>query len=304
MKILITGSNGLLGQKLVRYCQQKQIDFLATSSGKNRNSELSASHYHTLDITCKKDVVELIERERPTHIINTAAITNVDACEIDKELCKKVNVEAVQVIFDVAKENNIHFQQLSTDFVFDGLKGNYSEDDEVHPLSIYAHSKVMSENILMSSNYQNWSIVRTIIVFGTGNNLSRSNIVLWALDALSKGEELKIVDDQFRAPTWADDLANGCMLIVEKNKTGIFHISGPETFSVYELVKKIAKFKGVSTDLIIPTSSDELNQKAKRPPITGFNLSKSRKELGYDPISFEEALELLQKELTSNEDKL
>jgi dTDP-4-dehydrorhamnose reductase len=188
---------------------------------------------------------------------------------------------------------------LSTDFVFDGEKGNYSETDEVNPLSIYAQSKVLSEKILLNSEYQNWSIVRTIIVFGIGHHLSRSNIVLWARDALMKGEVLTIVDDQFRAPTWADDLAKGCMLIIEKNKTGVFHISGPETFSIVELVQKIARFKKVSTSSVVPTSSQSLNQKAKRPPKTGFNLAKARNELGYSPHSFEKALELLEKELNS-----
>ena len=303
MKVLITGSNGLLGQKLVKYCHSNNINFLATSSGENRNPELDSENYQALDITDSNAVIKLINYVRPTHIINTAAITNVDACEIDPELCHKVNVEAVQTLFNVSKFNNIHFQQLSTDFVFDGAKGNYSENDEVNPLSVYAKSKVSSENILIKSDYQNWSIIRTIIVFGTGHNLSRSNIVLWAREALVKGEVLTIVDDQFRAPTWADDLAKGCMLVLEKNKKGIFHISGPDTFSVYELVQKIAKFQGVSMESVIRTSSDTLNQKAKRPPKTGFDLSKSRSELGYTPLSFEEALMRLEKELTINNHK-
>lgn len=299
MKLLITGSNGLLGQKLVSYCQKNNVDFLATSAGVNRNPELEDQNYLTLDITDATAVVKIIQMVLPTHIMNTAAITNVDACEVNEDLCHEVNVKAVQILFDLSKAHNIHFQQLSTDFVFDGETGNYSETDEVNPLSIYAQSKVLSEKILLNSEYQNWSIVRTIIVFGIGHHLSRSNIVLWARDALMKGEVLTIVDDQFRAPTWADDLAKGCMLIIEKNKTGVFHISGPETFSIVELVQKIARFKKVSTSSVAPTSSQSLNQKAKRPPKTGFNLAKARNELGYSPHSFEKALELLEKELNS-----
>jgi len=299
MKVLITGSNGLLGQKLVKYCQNNGVDFLATSSGDNRNPELNSRKYRTLDITDPNSVVELVNYSKPTHIINTAAITNVDACEDDFELCQDVNVEAVQSLFDTCKSNNIHFQHLSTDFVFDGVKGNYSENDEVNPLSVYAKSKVSSENILRKSDYHNWSIVRTIIVFGAGHSLSRSNIVLWARDALINGQVLTIVNDQFRAPTWADDLAKGCMLILEKNKKGIYHIGGPKTFSVYELVQKIAQFKNLSDSCVMPVSSGQLSQKAPRPPKTGFNLSKARIELGYAPISFEESLKVLEFELNS-----
>jgi dTDP-4-dehydrorhamnose reductase len=137
-------------------------------------------------------------------------------------------------------------------------------------------------------------------VFGTGYSLSRSNIVLWAIDALRRGDSLIIVNDQFRAPTWADDLAKGCMLILEKDKTGIFHISGPESFSIAEIVRKIAQYVNAPIDLIRETSSAELNQKAPRPPRTGFDLSKAKEELGYAPLAFEEALKVLDEELKSN----
>jgi dTDP-4-dehydrorhamnose reductase len=304
MKVLITGANGLLGQKLVSYCQRNNVCFLATSAGENRNPSLPEKYFKTVDITDKQSVYLAITDFQPTHIINTAAITNVDDCEINQELCYKVNVEAVRILFDLAAANHIHFQQLSTDFVFDGEKGDYSEEDEVNPLSVYAKSKVSSEKILLESDYTNWSIVRTIIVFGAGYNLSRSNIVLWAREALMKGDVLTIVDDQFRAPTWADDLAMGCMRIIEKNRKGVFHISGPTTFSIIELVQKIARFKNISMNSVVPTSSESLNQKAKRPPKTGFNLTKAKIELSYSPHSFERALELLETELVSGKYKL
>ncbi len=300
MRILITGSNGLLGQKIVKYCLINKISFLATSFGENRNREVPSNYYASMDITDSFAIEEVVRRYEPTHIINTAAITNVDACEEDQELCQRVNVFAVQCLLDICKEYGIHFQQLSTDFVFDGVQGDYSEEDPVNPLSVYAQSKVASEAILMNSGYENWSIVRTIIVFGTGYSLSRSNIVLWAIDALRKGDSLIIVNDQFRAPTWADDLAKGCMLILEKDKTGIFHISGPESFSIAEIVRKIAQYVNAPIDLIRETSSAELNQKAPRPPRTGFDLSKAKEELGYAPLAFEEALKVLDEELKSN----
>ena len=293
MKILVTGANGLLGQKIVRQLLKKKIDFLATSLGANRNSNCPDSVYQSLDITNIREVEDLIRSYHPNAIINTAAMTNVDACENDEVNCRLINVSAVDYLFKSAENIGAHFIHLSTDFVFDGEAGPYIETDKRNPLSIYAKSKVESEDVLMTSEYKNWSILRTIIVFGEGENLSRSNIVLWAKGALESGQELTIVDDQFRAPTWADDLAWACIKTATAQKNGVLHISGPETVSVYNLVKRIAKFCNFPEELVKPIKSETLNQKAKRPPKTGFILDKANKELGYKPMSFEESLNLL-----------
>ncbi len=293
MKILISGSNGLLGQKLVKQLSERNIEFLATSKGDNRNPDCPITCYQSIDITDKNQVEDVVKSFMPDSIIHTAAITNVDYCEMNPELCHKVNVLGTQNIFEVAKNINAHFQLLSTDFVFDGAKGNYKETDRPNPLSIYASSKFEGEKLLMNSDYKNWSIARTIIVFGEGKNLSRSNIVLWAKDALMKGSPLNIIDDQFRAPTWADDLAWGCIEICKLNGKGIYHLSGPETMSIYDLVLRVAKFYKLGTEHINRTDSKSLNQPAKRPPKTGFDISKAKRELGYRPKSLEESLSLL-----------
>lgn len=297
MRILITGSNGLLGQKIVKQCLSKGLQFLATSKGDNRNPDCPNDRYLDLDITNPIEISKVFDFFYPTHVIHTAAITNVDYCETHIEECQQVNVIATQNLFEASKRYHSHFQFLSTDFVFDGEKGNYNEDDVVGPLSIYAKSKVEGENILLSDNYKNWSISRTIIVYGKGNNLSRTNLILWSIDALKKGDEIKVVDDQFRAPTWADDLAWGCLRIVELNKTGIYHLSGPLTYSILEIVNKVADYYQLDKTKIIPIKSDTLNQPAKRPPLTGFDLTKSRNDLGYNPLTLEETFEILQKQL-------
>jgi dTDP-4-dehydrorhamnose reductase len=297
MKILITGSNGLLGQKLVKLFLNKSIDFVATSSGENRNPDCPADKYQAMDITSQEQILTVFETTRPTAIIHTAAMTNVDECEEKPAACHQVNVMGTAFLFTAAQKIKAHFQLLSTDFVFNGEKGNYREEDAVSPLSVYAKSKVDAERLLQVAKYSNWSIVRTIIVYGTGHNLSRSNIVLWAREALAKGDPLKIVDDQFRAPTWADDLAKGCYTIIERSHKGVFHLCGPETYSILDLVKKIAKYYGHSTNNISAVSSSTLNQAAKRPPKTGFDLSKSQAMLDYQPITIEESLKLLEVEL-------
>lgn len=293
MKILITGSNGLLGQKIVKQLLKSNCSFLATSKGENRNPDCPEMNYASLDICDEHEIEALFQTFQPTHIIHTAAITNVDYCELNPEECNEVNYLASMKLFKAAQTINAHFQLLSTDFVFDGQKGNYSEEDKVGPLSVYAESKVNAEYGLIRDDYSNWSIVRTIIVYGTGNNLSRSNIICWAKEALSKGQEMNIVDDQFRAPTWADDLAWACIQICKLNKTGKFNISGPETLSIYSIVERVAKYFNFSTDKLKKSSSKTLNQPAKRPPQTGFDLTKARKELGYNPKTIEETLDLI-----------
>ena len=293
MKILVTGSNGLLGQKLVSQLSRGQMEFLASSKGENRNPECPETRYKSVDICDESAVAELVRTYRPTHVIHTAAITNVDVCELDPSSCHLVNVTATKYLFDQSVEINAHFQLLSTDFIFDGIQGNYKEEDLPNPLSHYARSKVMAEEILKSGSYTKWSIVRTIIVYGLGNNLSRTNIICWAKEALGKGQAMHIIDDQFRAPTWADDLAWACLKICKLDKIGVFHISGPETMSIYEIVERVAKYFSLSTDNLVRTNSNTLNQPAKRPPKTGFDLSKSRRELGYRPMKLEDTLPLI-----------
>lgn len=293
MKILITGSNGLLGQKIVDYCMDKKIAFVATSKGMNRNSKCPTNFYEQLDITNQSEVNTVFSAHTPTHVIHTAAMTNVDQCEKDQELCELINVTATRYLAEACNDVNAHFQLLSTDFVFDGEKGNYAEEDAVNPLSAYARSKVDAEVIVNEVSKSGFSIVRTIIVYGKGEELSRSNIVSWAKSALEKGGPLNIVDDQFRAPTFAEDLAAGCMLIVQKGEEGVFHISGPETVSIFELVTRIGKHFGYGTENLTKISSATLNQAAHRPPKTGFDLSKAYDKLGYQPRTIEESLDIL-----------
>ena len=293
MKILITGSNGLLGQKIVKLCVEQELDFYATSIGENRNSDCPNDKYMGVDIAQRVSVFELMKTIKPTHVIHTAAITNVDYCELNPEECQLVNVAGTENLVDAANEVKACFQFLSTDFVFDGQKGNYREEDEVNPLSVYARSKVEGENLVRNKSAFGWSIVRTIIVYGIGNNLSRSNLIVWAKNSLEKGTEMNIIDDQFRAPTYAEDLAKGCLNIIEKNELGIFHLCGPETMSIYEIVGRIAKYYKYNMSSVNRVSSATLNQPAKRPPKTGFDLAKAQSKISYSPMTIEESLDYM-----------
>jgi len=299
MKVLITGSNGLLGQKLLQKLRQEpSVKVLATSKGENRVSEKNGYMYFDLDITDENQVEELILSTRPDVVINTAAITNVDLCEDQKAVCDALNVDAVGYLANACKKVEAHLIHISTDFIFDGEAGPYNEEDEPNPLSYYGLSKLRSEQILQA-HLVKWTILRTIILFGVGENLSKGNIVLWAKGELEKGNPLNIIDDQFRAPTLAEDLADACILAIKKKAYGIFNASGKDIMSIYEIVERMAKHYGCSTDNLNKISTSTLNQKAERPPRTGFILDKAINELGYNPHLFEECLAIIDRQLNN-----
>ena len=293
MKLLITGSNGLLGQTLVADCIAQRIDFLAVSSGENRNPSCPETKYASIDITDFKLVEKFIQENTFTHIIHTAAMTNVDACELNPDECYQVNHLASQHLFEIAKEKKLHFTLLSTDFIFDGKIGNYAETDLPNPLSVYGNSKWLAEQVLINSDYTHWAIARTIIVYGVGYSLNKSNIFSWLINELTQGKEVSLITDHFRAPTWAEDLAAGCMAIAKNDHTGIYHLCGPETLSVFDIGIRVARHLGVPETLVKAIDSNTLNQPAPRPPHTGFNLNKAKTELGYEPHTIEQTLEFL-----------
>lgn len=298
MKILITGSNGLLGQKVLSKALEENFEVIATSKGVDRLSMKNAKNYIycDLDITNQKDVFCIIQKFKPQVIINTAALTNVDLCEDDQQLCDAVNVQAVKYLVEMCAKFNIHLIHISTDFIFDGKHGPYSELDIPNPLSYYGISKLKSEKLLTSSDI-NWTILRTIILFGVGQSLSRNNLILWAKHALENNQDLNIIDDQFRAPTLAEDLADACISAAKKKVYGIFHVSGKDIMSIFDIVKSIAKFFKLSTDRINKINSSVLNQKAIRPTKTGFVLDKAMTLLNYNPHSFNDSLEVIKTQL-------
>jgi dTDP-4-dehydrorhamnose reductase len=306
--ILITGSNGLLGQKLV-YALLKRNNIsanwniIATARGANRLKVQDGYIYAEMNIGDRSSVESVLTKFKPGVVINTAAMTNVDACETAREEAELLNATSVQ--FMIATLTSLqnsdstykcHFIHLSTDFIFDGENGPYEETDMPNPLSHYAATKLRGEVFAMQKAVK-WSILRTIIVYGIADDMSRSNLVLWAKGALEKGNKINVVNDQFRSPTLAEDLAEGCILCAEKSAEGIFNISGEKTYSILDLVYKVADYWKLDKSLITPSSSVGINQPAKRPPRTGFIIDKAKQVLGYRPHSFEEGLAVLDAQL-------
>ena len=301
-KVLLTGANGLLGQKLVyAFKSRNDIELLATGIGQNRLIDQANYSYQSLDITNETEVNQTIKQFSPHVIINCAAMTNVDACELNQKQCWDVNVNGVKHLANAVAKLGTHFIHLSTDFVFDGEDGPYNENDIPNPLHYYAKSKLESEKIV-KENCVNWSIARTIIIYGITDNMSRSNLVLWAKGEIEKGNTINVVNDQFRSPTLAEDLAKGCISIMDKNAQGLFHLSGPTRYSILEMVYMVADFYNLDKSLINPVSSKSLNQPAKRPLVTGFDIRKAKKELNYNPSDFLAGIEIMNRQLkTQNE---
>ncbi|MEO5570938.1 MAG: SDR family oxidoreductase [Bacteroidia bacterium] len=298
LKILVTGSNGMLGQKLVYGLKDRdEAELIATSKGDNRIKNKTGYIYETLDISDKDEVEKIVDSYQPDCIINTAAMTNVDACELQKVACKKLNIDAVSYLVNACRKHNTHFIHISTDFVFDGSNGPYKEDDTPNPQSYYASSKLESEKIVQQSGLD-WCIIRTIIIYGVMDDTQRSNVVIWTKNSLEQKKTITVITDQFRSPTLAEDLADACINAAMKRAKGMYHVSGKELMSIIEISNKVADFFGLDKSYIKPVTSEELNQPAKRPPKTGFILDKAIRELNYKPHSFEEGLRIVAEQLS------
>jgi dTDP-4-dehydrorhamnose reductase len=225
-------------------------------------------------------------------------MTNVDQCETEKEACWQQNVSAVQYLVEAAEKHKSFLIHLSTDFIFDGKGGPYDEMAKPAPLSYYGESKLAAEKIVLKCKAK-WAIARTVLVYGVAHDMSRSNIILWVKKNLEDGKTIQVVNDQFRTPTLAEDLAMGCYLIMENGAKGIYNISGKEMLTPYEMAIKTADYFKLDKKLINKTDSTKFSQPAKRPLKTGFIIQKAVEDLGYDPHSFEEGIKLVAEQLVS-----
>jgi len=297
-RVLITGANGLLGQELVRLMSaQPEYDILATGREDRPRFTGGSCGYVSMDITDYRAVASVFQDFSPDVVVNCAAMTQVDTCEVEREACWKVNADAVDNLAGLCLSHGSRLVQISTDFIFDGLEGPYKENARPNPLSYYGRSKLAGENAARKAGMEQWAIARTVLVFGAAENLPRTNVVLWVLDSVSRGEKIHVVTDQFRTPTYVPDLAQGVEKIVRFQKQGVFHISGRELFSVYDLAIAVADHFDLDKSLIQPTDGEHFKQPALRPPQTGFLILKAETELGYKPHTLQEALQDLERRL-------
>jgi dTDP-4-dehydrorhamnose reductase len=296
MRILVTGANGLLGQKLCTLLAADDgIDLIATARG-SLNFDLPRGEFLPLDITDAAIVEKVITVARPDVIIHTAAMTQVDQCESEREACWKNNVTGVEYLVKACERGKIHLIHISTDFIFDGSHGPLDELAVPKPLSYYGESKLAAEEQVKKSQSP-WAILRTVLVYGVTKDMSRSNIVLWVKKSLEEGKQINVVNDQWRTPTLAEDLAMGCYLAAKGKAKGIYNISGDEMMTPYDIAIATATFFKLNKTLIKAADSSTFQQPAKRPARTGFIIRKAEKELGYHPHSFLEGLAVVDAQL-------
>ena len=291
-KILIIGANGFLGTNLIQFRDKNkkiyQDCFFIAADLQNTNIE-KVIPYYFIDITNHRNTYKKIVEISPDVIILTAAMTNVDQNEIDKDLAVKINTEGPKNVLTACKKIDSKLIFISTDFIFDGKKhGKYIEEDTPNPLSHYAKTKYNAELAIIHSEVE-YIICRTAVLYGW--NPQKLNFITWVLEKLNNNEKLTIVTNQINNPTYVKNLAEIILKLVEKDTSGIFHTVGKDSLSRYEMALKCVKIFNYNANLIIPIN--EINQKALRPNNASLDITKLKRLIGSDIniYSLEEGLE-------------
>lgn len=293
-RILITGSNGMLGQRAVQFYSSKEnVELLATSV--EEKSVVNSVEYISSDIKNRDSIKKVIHDYCPDFIVHTAAFTNVDISEKLREDAWKINVKGVEYIAEAARALDAHIIHISTDYIFDGKDGPYSENAKPNPVGYYGRTKLASENTLRISGTF-FTILRTNVLYGIALN-SRPDFVRWVVNSLRNNEQIRIVKDQINNPTFIDDLVQAINKIVEFRKTGVYNIGGKEFLSRLDFTNRIADYFNLSKSLISPITTEELKQPARRPLKSGLLILKAETELGYKPHTINESLAAMKKEL-------
>lgn len=293
-RIIVTGANGMLGQRTVEYYSPKEnIELLATSI--EDKSVFDSVAYISCDIKSRENIKKVIYDYCPDFIIHTAAFTNVDLSEKMREDAWKINVKGVEYIAEAARAIDARIIHISTDYIFDGKNGPYDENALPNPIGYYGRTKLASENALKISGTL-FTILRTNVLYGIALN-SRPDFVRWVINSLGNNEKIRIVKDQINNPTFIDDLVQAISKIIEFRKTGVYNIGGKEFLSRYEFTNRIAEYFNLDKNLITPIITKELNQPARRPLKSGLLILKAETELGYKPHSISESLSVIKREL-------
>lgn len=292
MKILLTGANGFLGYYLSDLLTNAGLHVLATSRGPCRLpfALRDCFAYESLDFTDPHRTLQVVADFAPDWIIHAGAMGKPDDCALQPALATQVNVEGTAHLLTAAQLVNAKFCYVSTDFVFDGVAGNYQEEQERHPINHYGKTKAAAEQLVERSGLP-WSIVRTVLVYGRPMT-GRSNLLSIVQEKLSRGEMYQVVDDQIRTPTYVGDLAQGISKMINLSATGIYHLSGQEVLTPFTMATRAAQYLNLDASLIVRTHTASFKQPAQRPLKTGLCINKAKRDLGFSPLSFEEGLRL------------
>lgn len=296
--ICVTGGNGLLGSKVLQAAESKyrvvSIDL---------EPEPLAEYGHVVyiqgDVTHAQGIHERIVGVKPDCVIHTAAFTDVDGCERERTKARSVNVDGARNVALACKKLGIKMIHLSTDYVFDGQAGPYSEEDEPSPVGYYGETKLESEDVIRQI-LDDYVIARTMVLYGYAPGV-RLNFVTWLVDRLGQGNRVSIVDDQFGTPTLADDLARSLLILYQKDGRGLYHTAGSECLSRYAFALSVADVFGLDASLISRITTADLNQTARRPLRSGLKIDKIRREMGVDFSSASQGLRIVKQQMDGSE---
>ncbi|MFH1229162.1 MAG: SDR family oxidoreductase [Candidatus Aenigmatarchaeota archaeon] len=255
MRVLIIGAEGFLGQKLFSIFSKSHETFGTSKDGKN---------FYRLDLTDKKRLYYIANETSPEVIINAAGITDVDYCEENPELVKSISGICIDNLLLTCAKHKCKLVHFSTDYIFDGKKGDYIESDEAYPVNVYGEMKLEQEKEIISSD-ANYIIPRVAVLYGYNSAKDKKTFVNWVIERLRQGESISVADDQFVTPTIIDDVANALKRLLEIGERGIFHVAGSECISRHALAVKVAEVFNLDKSLITPASSRKLMWKARRP---------------------------------------
>jgi len=298
-RVLICGSNGLLGQRLaLLLCSQTQYEVLNTSNHRSFVFDRRLFDYTQLDIRSKSDTKSLISSFQPEVILNAAALSDVDWCEVHREEAWKANVVGVENLIEAAKKVRATLVHVSSDYVFDGRSGPYNEEDKPSPISYYGKTKLASENAIRVSGIP-YAILRSMVLFGYGIDV-RANFALWVVQNLREGKAIRCATDMIGNPTYVGDLSFALTRAFELGRTGLYHVCGPERLSRFEFAQRVAAAFDLNATLIQPVQSQTLALPAPRPLSSGFITLKSETELHCKPLSVDQALAMMKREFETH----
>ena len=294
LKLLITGASGLYGSKLAALALARNFEVYSCYV-----QELPVcGNFVKFDVSNRELVDEAFKRVKPDVVVHAASVTDVDKCELNKELAWKINVDGTKNIVEAAKRIGSFVIYISTDYVFNGKKGNYKESDKPAPINYYGLTKLKSEELVKAQ--AEYFIGRPSVIYGSTPAAGKVNFALWLIDALRKGERVKIVTDQWNTPTLNTNLAEMTLEVIERRITGTFHFCGASRVSRFEFSQLIAEAFGLDKTLIDPVSSSQFSWPAKRPMDSSLDTSKAQQTLQNKPLKIGEALERLKNELSKN----
>ena len=287
-KTLLITSTGLIGGYLYTIFNKKGYPTIGTyHSVKDSNS------LYYVSITEKASLKRTFDKVTPDIVLLNAALTNVDYCEIHKDKAWQINVEGVDDVVELCRLYNSKLVFFSTDYIFDGENGPYSEEEIPRPICFYGKTKLEGENIVRT--LEDYLIIRTTIVYG--DEKQKKNFVIRLIDTLKKGEIVKVPYDQIGSPTYALNLSEVVEELVRRAKRGVYNIAGKDIMDRFSFALEICSEFGLNKDSVIPVETSMLNQIARRPLKAGLKTDKIINEAKREILGVKESLKMLKRTL-------